>query len=176
MRPMTAAAAFLALAFSAASAAAAKIEVTINKVNQKMVVKVDGETEYVWLVSTGAGKYATPSGKFRPFRMEKEHFSEEWDNAPMPNAIFFTARGHAIHGSFHTKRLGTAASHGCVRLAPANAAKLFALVSKNGVGNTTVEVKGGFSFGFSPKLTDDSRPVKKGKTGKRKPVFGGLFD
>jgi lipoprotein-anchoring transpeptidase ErfK/SrfK len=54
------------------------------------------------------------------------HFSKEWDDAPMPHSIFFTQRGHAIHGSYETPHLGTAASHGCVRLNPGNAAKLFA--------------------------------------------------
>ena len=57
--------------------------------------------------------------------MERDHYSKEWDDAPMPHSIFFTTRGHAIHGSFDTKRLGSPASHGCVRLAPANAKRLF---------------------------------------------------
>jgi hypothetical protein len=72
--------------------------------------------------------------------MAKEHFSKEWDDAPMPHSIFFTPRGHAIHGSYDTRRLGTAASHGCVRLNPANAAKLFALVEQQGVTNATVVI------------------------------------
>ena len=70
--------------------------------------------------------------------MEAEHFSKEWDDAPMPHSIFFTDRGHAIHGSFYVKSLGRRASHGCVRLAPENAAKLFSLVSSAGMGNTKV--------------------------------------
>ena len=32
-----------------------------------------------------------------------DHFSEEWDDAPMPYSIFFTKKGHAIHGTNHTK-------------------------------------------------------------------------
>ena len=75
--------------------------------------------------------------------MEKEHYSQEWDDAPMPNSIFFTKRGHAIHGSYETKRLGTPVSHGCVRLHPANAAKLYALVERMGVTNATVVVTSG---------------------------------
>ena len=43
----------------------------------------------------------------------------------MPFSIFFTQKGHAIHGSNETKRLGTPASHGCVRLLPANAESYF---------------------------------------------------
>src|SRR5439155_18232087 len=46
------------------------------------------------------------------------------------------------HGSNETKRLGTPASHGCVRLLPANAEKLYALVEKEGVLNTTVVLTG----------------------------------
>jgi len=124
-------------------ASAAKVLISISKVSQKMTVTVDGEKKYQWKVSTGGAGYDTPSGTYRPFRMEKEHFSKEWDDAPMPHAIFFTGRGHAIHGSYHIKRLGTRASHGCVRLAPENASKLFALVQKAGMGNTSVVVKGG---------------------------------
>ena len=36
------------------AAFATTVHITINKVSQKMTVKVDGETEYVWPVSTGA--------------------------------------------------------------------------------------------------------------------------
>jgi hypothetical protein len=74
--------------------------------------------------------------------MERDHFSKEWDEAPMPFSIFFTQKGHAIHGSLDVKRLGTPASHGCVRLLPANAEKLFALVEQEGVLNTTVVLTG----------------------------------
>ncbi len=134
---------FGALLLGAVPASAAKVLITIAKMSQKMTVTVDGERKYQWKVSTGAAGYDTPAGSHRPFRMEKEHFSKEWDDAPMPHSIFFTSRGHAIHGSYHVKSLGRRASHGCVRLAPENAAKLFALVSKNGMSNTTVVVKGG---------------------------------
>jgi L,D-transpeptidase catalytic domain len=139
---------FLSLTFVTLEASAKKVEIIISKVSQKMTVRVDGSTEYVWPVSTGAAKYETPSGNFRPFRMEAEHFSKEWDDAPMPHAIFFTPRGHAIHGSFHTKSLGRRASHGCVRLAPENAETLFDIVNEAGMSNTRVTLKGGF-FDFS---------------------------
>ncbi|RDJ94253.1 hypothetical protein B4Q13_15865, partial [Lacticaseibacillus rhamnosus] len=66
-------------------------------------------------VSTGATHYSTPDGSYTPFRMELMHYSREFDNAGMPHAIFFTQRGHSIHGSDH-RGLGTAVSHGCVRL------------------------------------------------------------
>jgi hypothetical protein len=135
----------LAAFISGAGAEAAEsVQISINKLSQKMTVTVNGVEKYVWLVSTGARGYSTPSGSYTPFRMEPDHYSKEWDDAPMPHSIFFTPAGHAIHGSPHTKRLGTRASHGCVRLAPNNAARLFALVQKAGMRNTRVIVKGGF--------------------------------
>src|SRR4051794_12900008 len=87
--------------------------------------------------------HATPVGSFRPFRMEAEHYSEEWDDAPMPHSIFFMTAGHAIHGSNATPSLGSPASHGCIRLSPSNATKLFALVKSEGMSNTKVVVTGG---------------------------------
>ena len=48
-----------------------------------------------------ATEYSTPAGSYTPFRMELMHYSREWDNAGMPHAIFFTQRGHSIHGSEH---------------------------------------------------------------------------
>ncbi len=138
------------LAAMTLSASAMKVSVVISKVSQRMSVTVDGEKKYEWLVSTGGAGYDTPTGTFHPFRLEKEHFSKEWDDAPMPYSMFFTGEGHAIHGSYHIARLGTRASHGCVRLAPQNAATLFALVEKAGYKNSTFQINGGlFDFGGS---------------------------
>jgi len=74
--------------------------------------------------------------------MEEDHFSKEFDDAPMPHSIFFTKIGHAIHGTVYENKIGTPASHGCVRLSQANAATLYALVEKDGVLNTTVTLTG----------------------------------
>ena len=134
------------MAFAAAFAiplpASAAILVEIDKSSQRMTVSQDGQRLYTWPVSTGKRGHSTPSGSFKAFRMEKDHFSREWDDAPMPNSIFFTKTGHAIHGSFDVKRIGTPASHGCVRLAPENAAILFSLVKADGVLNTQVVLTG----------------------------------
>ena len=122
--------------------AAAGVDVTINKATQRMTVAVDGKVQHSWPVSTGTKGYATPAGSFRPVRLAEEHYSKEWDDAPMPHSIFFTGRGHAIHGTNAVRRLGSRASHGCVRLAPSNAAKLFALVRSEGLRNTKIVVTG----------------------------------
>ena len=128
-----------------------------------MTVTVDGHVRYRWHVSTGATKYSTPAGSYNPFRMERMHYSREWDNAGMPHSIFFSSRGHAIHGSDHP-RLGTPASHGCVRLSLGNAATLFALVSARGVSNTKVVVRGPDPPGYHaatqiPQRRQPARPV-----------------
>ncbi len=123
------------------SAASAGILVSIDKSAQRMVVSVDGVQKYVWPVSTGAKGYATPSGSYQPFRMEEDHFSEEFDDAPMPHSIFFTQQGHAIHGSLATRNLGRPVSHGCVRLSPANAATLYKLVEKRGIYSTRIVIQ-----------------------------------
>lgn len=131
--------------------AAAGVEISVDTITQQMTVSVDGSQHYAWPVSTGRQGYATPAGSFRPFRMEREHFSREWDDAPMPYSIFFTERGHAIHGTRSTSTLGTAVSHGCVRLAPDNAAVLFSLVQAHGLADTEVEIVGG-GFADDPYL------------------------
>jgi hypothetical protein len=124
-----------------AAPASASLLITIDKSSQRMTVSLDGAEIFNWPVSTGAPGYDTPSGEFKPFRMEAEHFSREWDDAPMPHSIFFTMQGHAIHGSYH-KSIGQPASHGCVRLEPKNARTLFALVKQEHMSNTRVELTG----------------------------------
>jgi hypothetical protein len=141
MRHPVASAAFIC-ALGIAPAAEAAVQITIDKSAQLMTVERDGRALYQWPVSTGKAGFDTPSGKFKAFRMERDHYSKEWDDAPMPFSIFFTPKGHAIHGSLDTKNIGRPASHGCVRLTPANAEKLFALVEEDGVLNTTVILTG----------------------------------
>ena len=130
------------MAVAAVSVAKASIVIDIDKARQRMTVRVDGELKYTWPVSTGRAGFATPSGTFSVFRMEEKYASKEWDNAPMPHTMFFDMHGHAIHGFFDVKHLGLPVSHGCVRLAPANAAALFALVQSQGMSQTTVVVSG----------------------------------
>ncbi|MET0427981.1 MAG: L,D-transpeptidase [Microvirga sp.] len=122
--------------------ARAEIAITVDKSTQRMIVVVDGAQRFSWPVSTGMAGYATPDGAFTPSRLARQHYSREWDNAPMPHSIFFTDEGHAIHGSRATSRLGMPASHGCIRLAPAHAALLFDLVQVQGLDQTRIDVTG----------------------------------
>jgi hypothetical protein len=106
-----------------------------------MTDMVDGAPLYVWPVATGVARYDTPNGEYTPFRMERKHFSREWDDAPMPYSIFFTKKGHAIHGTNHRIN-GAPASHGCVRLSVKHAAMLWKLVKAEGMQNVRVELAG----------------------------------
>src|SRR5258706_10060201 len=134
--------AFTALMLFAAGAAQAKVAITVDKNTQTMTVAVDGVERYQWPVWGGLPSYETPNGSFRTFRMEEDHYSKEFDDAPMPHSIFFTKIGHAIHGTDSVNRLGSPASHGCVRLSRDNASTLYALVQQEGVLNTTVTLTG----------------------------------
>jgi hypothetical protein len=137
------AAVFAAALFGASASTRAEIVIRVDKTAQLMTVIRDGDVIDRWPVSTGRSDYATPSGAFKPFRMEADHHSDEWDDAPMPHSIFFTMKGHAIHGTYETKHLGLPVSHGCVRISAAHATELFAMVKADGMSNTKVIVTGG---------------------------------
>ena len=57
----------------------------------------------------------------------------------MPWSVFFHG-GYAVHGTTAVRRLGRPASHGCVRLHPANAKIFYKLVQQNGKENTLVSI------------------------------------
>jgi lipoprotein-anchoring transpeptidase ErfK/SrfK len=120
----------LVVSFPLSSAWAAKVEAKIDLSAQRMYVYVNGKRAYTWRVSTGKSGYRTPTGTFRPKRMKRVHYSNRYNNAYMPNSIFFLG-GYAIHGTTATGRLGRPVSHGCVRLSQGNAKRLYNLVSAN---------------------------------------------
>ena len=135
------AAAVVVSAVTLSSAQAGSLKVSVDLTNQRMHVKEHGETIYSWPISSGRSGYRTVTGTFKPKWMTRMHYSRKYDNAPMPNAIFFHG-GYAIHGTYATGRLGSPASHGCVRLSPGNAKTLYNLVSQHGRGNTSISVYG----------------------------------
>jgi lipoprotein-anchoring transpeptidase ErfK/SrfK len=117
-----------------------RIVIQIDKSTQRMTVFVDGEKRHVFKVSTGKQGHATPSGSFRVLLMKEMHYSRKYDNAPMPNSLFFTNRGHAIHATTSVRNLGRPASHGCVRLSPRDAKALYDLVERSGRGGVTIRI------------------------------------
>jgi lipoprotein-anchoring transpeptidase ErfK/SrfK len=135
---LTGAALFLA-AGNGEAQAANKLVAQVSISQQTMHVLVDGRQTFEWKVSTGRKGHRTPTGSYKPTRLEEMWYSRKYDNAPMPHAVFFHG-GYAVHATNYVKRLGQPASHGCVRLHPAAAADFYQLVETFGRANTSIVI------------------------------------
>ncbi len=113
----------------------AKVDIS----NQTMTISRHGQVVHVWRVSTARKGYVTPRGSWRPTRLHKMWYSRKYDMSPMPYSVFFHG-GYAIHGTNAVSRLGSPASHGCIRLDTSNAAKFYSMVKQVGPGNTRIIV------------------------------------
>lgn len=84
----------------------------VDLAGQRTWLQRDGEVTYGPVShSPGSDSQPTPKGTFYVNRKVKDEISYEFDNAPMPYAIYFTNNGHA----FHEGGLGVR-SAGCIRL------------------------------------------------------------
>ncbi len=115
--------------------------VKVNLATQRLDVMTGGATLHSWPISSGRTGFETPRGTFRAQWAAKMWYSRKYDLAPMPHAVFING-GVAIHATSSTGMLGRPASHGCIRLAPANAATFYSLVHKHGLKQTQVQVFG----------------------------------
>ncbi len=131
----------LDLALKPKSPAPPAVVARINLSTQRMDVTVNGASQHSWSVSSGKAGHASPRGTWRVQWTSRIWYSKKYDNAPMPHAVFFTG-GVAVHATSATGMLGRPASHGCIRLAPANAAQFYALVQKYGTKQTQIQVFG----------------------------------
>ena len=122
----------------AASAATLTANVSIS--TQTMTVMHRGAVVGHWPVSTARRGKVTPTGNWSAKWLSRYHKSSRYNNAPMPYSIFYNGN-YAVHGTYQTKRLGRPASSGCVRLAPAHAKQLFALVKAEGLENTRIIIQ-----------------------------------
>ena len=118
---------------------AAALEVRVDVSSQTMTVLRHGQVIHTWKVSTARKGYITPRGSWRPTRLHRMWYSRKYDNSPMPYSVFYRG-GYAIHGTGAVKQLGRPASHGCIRLKTANAARFYGLVKEYGRGNTRITV------------------------------------
>lgn len=101
-----------------------------------VVVSLDEQRAYVYrngvgigvtTISSGRKGHETPTGVFNILQKEKIHYSNLYDDAPMPYMERLTWDGLALHGGTLP---GYPASHGCVRLPQAFAQKLFDITSR----------------------------------------------
>lgn len=117
------------------------LKISVDLTRQRMTVREHGKVKHTFKVSSGRKGFRTPTGHYRPKWMTKMHYSRKYDNAPMPHSIFYSG-GYAIHATYATGRLGRPASHGCIRLSPSNAKKLYKLVLKHKRANTRIAISG----------------------------------
>jgi lipoprotein-anchoring transpeptidase ErfK/SrfK len=119
--------------------ASAKILAHVDISQQRLYLYVNGAKRGSWPVSTARRGYRTPIGTYRPYLLKRTHYSTIYHGSPMPYSVFFRG-GYAIHGTYATKWLGRPVSHGCIRLHPSNAATLFNLIRRHGMGNTRIRI------------------------------------
>lgn len=113
----------------------------INLTTQSVTIRDTGGVLYTWPISSGTASHPTETGTYRGKWSAKMWYSRKYGWAPMPHAVFFN-EGTAMHATYATGMLGQPASHGCIRLSPANAKLFFNLVQKHGVRATEFTVFG----------------------------------
>jgi len=124
---------------AAQQAAIDEVVARVDLSEQRMYVYANGELTHTFKVSTTRAGYVTPTGTWTPTRMYRMWHSRKYDNSPMPNSVFFH-EGYAVHRTNHISHLGRPASHGCVRLDPADARTFFAMVLEAGRANTQIVI------------------------------------
>jgi lipoprotein-anchoring transpeptidase ErfK/SrfK len=103
------------------------VVIVISLPEQLAYVYRNGVRIGVSTVSTGKAGYETPTGVFTILQKQREHFSNLYDNAPMPFMQRLTWDGVAMHAG---RIPGYPASHGCVRLPYAFSEKLFGATTR----------------------------------------------
>jgi L,D-transpeptidase catalytic domain len=121
----------------------------INKAKQTLYVYMLGELKDSFLISTGISTYETPNLNLRPsgpiltkYSSKKFPGGNYSGLGNMPYAVFLKG-GYALHGTTpgNFAKLGTKASHGCIRMHPDNAKVLNALIKTVGLNQTWVSIK-----------------------------------
>jgi lipoprotein-anchoring transpeptidase ErfK/SrfK len=106
------------------------IEVSIAK--QRLTAWNDGKVVMSWAISTGMPGYDTPTGHFHVIYKDEEAWSAKW-GVVMPWALNFHGN-YFLHQVTHhpnstenigVSKLGTRASHGCVREGIPSAERLY---------------------------------------------------
>ena len=106
-----------------------EVEIVVSIPLQRAYVYRGGVLIGVTTVSTGRPGHETPVGSFSILQKRREHYSNIYDNAPMPFMQRLTWGGIALHAG---QIPGRPASHGCVRLPLAFARLLFGVTRMGG--------------------------------------------
>lgn len=103
-------------------ATAGNVEIVVSIPQQRAYIYRANRLIGVTTVSTGRPGHRTPTGRFPIIEKRRTHFSNLYNNAPMPFMQRLTMGGIALHAG---QIPGYAASHGCVRLPYEMARNLF---------------------------------------------------
>jgi lipoprotein-anchoring transpeptidase ErfK/SrfK len=117
--------------------AASRRWIDVSILHQSLVAYEGKKPVYVTLVSTGADGLGDPKKthstiqgvflihtKHVSVTMDDDKIGDEFDFRDVPFVQYFT-EGFALHGAYWHDEFGTPRSHGCVNLAPVDAAWLF---------------------------------------------------
>jgi peptidoglycan hydrolase-like protein with peptidoglycan-binding domain len=104
------------------------LQIFVSKDTQTLVVYDGDQVVTTSNVSTGKRGHTTPSGIFSIIEKKKTHFSNLYDDAPMPWMQRITWSGVALHESHSVPSYP--ASHGCVRMPRAFAKELFSMTKR----------------------------------------------
>lgn len=126
--------------FAPEAEAATAVRLRVDISQRKLSVVRDGDVSRTYSVAVGTKSYPTPRGTFT---IRKIVWNPGWvppdsdwardkspkgpgdDDNPMRVAkIFFREPDYYIHGTPHVSSLGSAASHGCLRMSPNSVAEL----------------------------------------------------
>ncbi len=108
---------------------AGEVEMVVSIPLQRAYVYRGGTLIGVATVSTGKPGHPTPTGRFDILQKRPRHFSNLYNNAPMPFMQRLTWGGIALHAG---QIPGRPASHGCVRLPLEFARSLFSVTRIGG--------------------------------------------
>lgn len=103
--------------------------IIINLAEQKLYeMNAEGEVLNWSYTSTGRSGYTTPTGNYQIVNKARKAYSKKY-SAWMLHWMGFTPDGgygiHGLEGSSYERRLGSVASHGCVRVSRAYARDVF---------------------------------------------------
>ena len=103
------------------------IQIVVSLGKQKMTIYEGGKKVGRTRVSTGKDGHRTPTGIFSIIHKRRRHFSNIYNNAPMPYMQRLTWSGIALHqGVVPNYRT----SHGCIRLPSGFAGQLFGFTER----------------------------------------------
>ena len=100
--------------------------IVVSKRDQRVFHFSNGAVKSVFICSTALPKYDLDPGVYRVYSKQPRHWSREY-GVWMDHSLFFH-EGYALHATTMVRRFGRPASHGCIRLRPRDAAKLYSNV------------------------------------------------